>query len=308
MTSMFSKHIIYTLLVSGAAGAAILPRTVVTVTSVRTNTVYVPPAVTTSTKIVPYTSTYTSTSFTLPHSSPADSINAGLNPVNGLPIPTSKGSNTGSSPAASINAGLNPVNGLPVPSVETPKGATTPITPTSVQPPRSSKTSSSAGLTITPLTFTTINGTVSLIPYISTSTKTVEPAPKPSSSKVSTHAPQPTAFHTTSVSSKKPESTAQSPSSSSSSSSENPRPTSSAPTSSSSKVPESTSTSPKSSTKTQTSSETPKSSLDSSPFNTSTATKDPEATKEPEPCSTTKGFCFPSESATRGNGEGMIGM
>ncbi|KAI7270757.1 hypothetical protein KC345_g7362 [Hortaea werneckii] len=120
--------------------------------------------------------------------------------------------------------------------------------------------------------------------------------------------PQLTAFHTTSVSSKKPESTAQSPSSSSRSSSETPKPTSSAPASSSSKVPESTSTSPKSSTKTQTSSETPKSSLDSSPFNTSTATKNLEATKEPEACSTTKGFCFPSESAMRGNSDGLIGM
>ncbi|KAI6881905.1 hypothetical protein KC360_g6281 [Hortaea werneckii] len=301
MTSMFSKHIIYSLLVSGAAGAAILPRTIVTVTSVRTNTVYVPPAVTTSTQIVPYTSTYTSTSFTLPHSSPADSINAGLNPVNGLPVPTSKGPNTGSSAAASINAGLNPINGLPVPSAEGSKGASKHITPTSVQPPRSSKTSSSSDITITHLTFTTINGTVSLRPHTSTSTRTVEPAPKPSSSKVSTHAPKLPAHHT-SISSKKPESTTQSPSSSSKSSSETPKPTSSASTSSSSKVPETTSTSSKSSTETQTSTETPKSSLDSSPFNTSTATKDPE------PCLTTKGFCFPSESATVGNSEGMIGM
>ncbi|KAI6841561.1 hypothetical protein KC332_g6115 [Hortaea werneckii] len=285
----------------GAAGVAILPRAIVTVTSVRTNTVYEPPAVTTSTKIVPYTSTYTSTSFTLPHSSSADSINAGLNPVNGLPVPTSKGPGTDSSAAASINAGLNPINGLPVASAEGSKGASKPITPTSVQPPRSSKTSTSGDITITHLTFTTIKGTVSLRPHTSTSTRTVEPAPKPSSSKVSTHAPQLSAHHT-SISSKKPESTTQSPISSFKPSSETPKPTSSVPTSSSSKMPETTSTSPKSSIKTQTSTETPKSSLDSSPFNTSTATKDPE------PCSTTKGFCFPSESATVGNSEGMIGM
>ncbi|KAI6814479.1 hypothetical protein KC340_g16023 [Hortaea werneckii] len=306
--SMFSKHVIYSLLVSGAAGAAILPRTVVTVTSVRTNTVYVPPAVMTSTKTVPHTSTYTSTSFTLPLSFPADSINAGLNPVNGLPVPTSKASNTGSSPAAAINAGLNPVNGLPVPPVENSKGASKPMTPSSVQP-SSSKTSSSAGLTITSLTFTTIDGTVSLRAYTSTSTRTVEPGPKsgaaslnPSPSKVSTHPPQLTALHTI-PSSKKPEPTAQNPTTSSNTPSAIPKPTTSAP-SSSSKVPESTSASSKSSTETKTSTETPKSSLDSSPFNTSTASE------EPAPSSTSKdeSGLFPSESATRGNSEGLIGM
>ncbi|KAI7230717.1 hypothetical protein KC330_g6803 [Hortaea werneckii] len=304
--SMFSKHVIYSLLVSGAAGVAILPRTVVTVTTVRTNTIYVPPAVTTWTKTVPHTSTYTSTSFTLPLSFPADSINAGVNPVNGLPV---KGSNTGSSPAATINAGLNPVNGLPVPPVESSKGASKPVRPSSVQPSSSSKTSSSAGLTITSLTFTTIDGTVSLRPYTSTSTRTVEPGPKsgaasldPSPSKVSTHAPQLTALHAV-PSSKKPEPTAQNPTTSSHASSAIPKPTTSAP-SSSSKVPESTSKSSKSSTETQTSSETPKSSLDSSPFNTSTASK------EPAPSSTSKdeGSLFPSESATRGNSDGLIGM
>ncbi|GAB1741215.1 hypothetical protein NU219Hw_g6456t1 [Hortaea werneckii] len=309
MISKFSKHVIYSLLVSGAAGAAILPRTVVTVTSVRTNTVYVPPTVTTSTKIVPYTSTYTSTSFTLPRSSAAASIDAGLNPVNGLPVSTSKGPNTGSSAAASINAGLNPINGLPVPPVESSKGVSNPMTPSPVQPPSSSKTSSSAGLTIKPLTFTTVDGTVSLIPYTSTNTRTVEAGPKsgaaspsPSPSKVSTHAPQLTALHTI-PSSKKPVPTAQNPTISSTTSSTIPKPTPSAP-SSSSKPPSSTSLSSKSSTETKTSPETPKSSLDSSPFNTSTATKDPE----PSSTSKDEGGLFPSESATRGNSDGLIGM
>ncbi|KAI7196319.1 hypothetical protein KC316_g4131 [Hortaea werneckii] len=243
-----------------------------------------------------------------PYPAILDSINAGLNPVNGLPVPTSKASNTGSSPAAAINAGLNPVNGLPVPPVENSKGASKSMTPSSVQP-SSSKTSSSAGLTISPLTFTTIDGTVSLRPYTSTSTRTVEPGPKsgaaspnPSPSKVSTHAPQLTALHTI-PSSKKPKPTAQNPTTSSNTPSAIPKPTTTAP-SSSSQVPESTSTSSKSSTETKTSTEMPKSSLDSSPFNTSTASK------EPAPSSTSKdeGSLFPSESATRGNSDGLIGM
>ncbi|KAK5123859.1 hypothetical protein LTR85_002055 [Meristemomyces frigidus] len=168
------------------ASAATIPRQVVTVTDVTTHTIYALPAV-----ISIATVYYTSTTF---HYSPAASISA--------------------SHASAVTASLNPINGLPVPPVSNLTRSShlhtvTSHSTTSHSPSTETPTSAS-NIVITPLTFTTLNGTATLVPYTyhsassRTSTETHSP---PSSTQSSKEAPKPTSSASSSESSEAPKPT-----------------------------------------------------------------------------------------------------
>jgi len=177
LIAMFSKLTLYTLLASHVAGAALIPRQVpvVTVTNMQTHTVYAAQVVT-PTHTIPYTSTQFS------YAPAASSVPAGIGPI-----------------ASSVQAGMNPINGLPVLEATSSTVSSESHPTTSVQLSSSSQTASASGIVITPLTFATVEGTPTLVPYNSHLTSSAQStassshssaeAPKPSSS--STETPKP---------------------------------------------------------------------------------------------------------------------